>query len=402
MIKYCITFNPTDCCGCRACEQICAHNAISFVPDEEGFSYPSIEESCCVNCGLCERVCPMVHSEKTFNAIGKAYAFQLSDKERLLHSSSGGVFYAIASCVLQDGGVVYGAAFDGKIVRHKRVDRLNDIGDLMGSKYVQSDTANTYLQVRKDLKDGKRVFYSGTPCQISGLRLYLRKEHENLLTADLVCHGTPSPRILSDTISHIEDRLNAKFYRYSFRDKRVGGWSCSSSSSYEKGERRYYLKYSKEMEAYFKAFISGHLMRKSCYRCPFACMERCGDITLADYWGVKHLHPEFPNISKGISLFVSNSEKGRQMLKTLSTSNFTKEIDYRQAAEYNLNLLRPTPFSKDRDACYQLFSEDYEGFLKKYYKANYLKESVKTKVIYYIRNNEWLFSIASKLAHIRE
>ncbi len=400
MIRYRDTLNSADCCGCKACEQICAHQAISFRSDDEGFWYPFINETNCVHCGLCEKVCPMEEAEKMLLPQGKAYAFQLSDKEQLLNSSSGGVFFAISSSVLSENGIVYGAAFDGKIVKHKRVDCQADIIDLMGSKYVQSDIGNTYSQVKQDLKEGRKVFYAGTPCQIAGLKLFLRKEYDNLLTADLVCHGTPSPKILQDTISHIEDRLNARFKSYLFRDKRVGGWSCSSSSSsYEKNNKQTYLKYSKEMEAYFNAFISGHLMRMSCYHCPFARMERSGDITIADYWGVKKLHPEFPNISKGMSLFISNSSKGEELLTILSDNNFVREVELQQAAENNRNLLMTTPYTKERELSYKLFFNDYKGFLKKYYKGNYFKAKIKAHVIYFIRDNEWIFKVVSKLTH---
>ena len=400
MIKYVNSQNPVDCCGCKACEQICAHKAISFQSDDEGFWYPSVNEVNCVQCGLCEKVCPMKDAEKVLHPKGKAHAFQLSDKEQLLNSSSGGVFFAVASTILKENGVVYGAAFDGKVVKHKRVDSLDGLSALMGSKYVQSDTGDTYSQVKQDLKKGKKVFYTGTPCQIAGLRLNLRKEHDSLFTADLVCHGTPSPKILADTISHIEDRLNARFLSYSFRDKKVGGWSCSSSSSYEKGNRHTYLKYRKEMEAYFNAFISGHLMRKNCYQCPFARIERPGDITIADFWGVKKLHPEFPNINKGMSLFICNTIKGSLMLQLLSTNNFAKEVDLQEAADNNRNLLSPTPYNVERESSYQLFFNDYDGFLKKYYKGNYFKDNTKAKVSYIIRNNEWIFKIVSKLIHL--
>lgn len=400
MIKYYKTKNPADCCGCKACEQICAHKAISFHVDDEGFWYPSVNEDNCVQCGLCEKVCPMEEADKVLNSKGKAYAFQLSDKEHLLNSSSGGVFYAVASTILKENGVVYGAAFEGKLVKHKRVDGSEDLLDLMGSKYVQSDTGDTYLQVKQDLKNGRKVFYTGTPCQIAGLILFLRKEYDNLLTADLVCHGTPSPEILADTISHIEDRLSAHVKSYLFRDKRVGGWSCSSSSSYEKGNKQIYLKYSKEMEAYFNAFISGHLMRMSCYQCPFARIERPGDITIADYWGVKKLHPEFPDISKGMSIYISNSKKGSDMLTKLFANNFVQEVDLQQAAEKNHNLKAPTPYPKEREKSYLLFFNDYNGFLKKYYKGNIIKDSIKANLIYIIRSNEWLFNMVSKLSHV--
>ena len=400
MIKYYSSKNPADCCGCRACELICSHHAITFHHDAEGFLYPSVNDTKCVQCGLCEKVCPMGGAELIFHQEGKAYAFQLSDQEPLLNSSSGGVFYAISSSVLSENGVVYGAAFEGKVVKHKRVDSLSDIIDLMGSKYVQSDTVDTYNQVKKDLNVGKKVFYTGTPCQIAGLKLYLRKDYENLLTADLVCHGTPSPKILEGTISHIEDNLKAKFVSYSFRDKRVGGWSCSSSSSYKKEAKQIYLKYSKEMEAYFNAFISGHMMRMSCYHCPFARIERPGDFTIADFWGVKKLHPEFPNISKGMSLFISNTDSSEQLLQQLSTFNFVKEVDIHHAAENNHNLIAATPYPLERESTYKLFFNDYKGFLKKYYKGNYFKAKIKAHVIYFIRDNEWLLKIVSSLVHI--
>jgi hypothetical protein len=153
------------------------------------------------------------------------------------------------------------------------------------------------------------------------------------------------------------------------------------------------------MEAYFKAFISGHLMRMNCYQCPFARIERPGDITIADYWGVKELHPDFPNISKGMSLFICNSEKGGIMLHKFSSTNFAKEVDLLEAANYNRNLQMPTPYSDERELSYQLFFNDYNGFLKKYYKENYLKDSIKAKMVYVIRNNEWIFKIVSMLTH---
>ena len=153
------------------------------------------------------------------------------------------------------------------------------------------------------------------------------------------------------------------------------------------------------MEAYFNAFISGHLMRMNCYHCPFARLERSGDITIADYWGVKKLHPEFPNISNGMSLFICNSEKGDQILRDLSAINFVREVDLQQAADKNRNLQMPTPYSIDRESSYKLFFNDYKGFLKKYYKGNYFKAKIKAHVIYFIRDNEWIFKVVSKLTH---
>ena len=404
MIKYIKTGNPADCCGCRACEQICVHKAIEFKLDKEGFYYPEIDTEKCVDCGLCEKVCPMYKAESIIEKKGKAYAFQLSEKQHLLNSSSGGAFYAIASIIIKNKGVVYGAAFRDKYVYQTRVDNISDLTKLMGSKYVQSDTNDTYSQVKKDLKDNKLVYYSGTPCQIAGLRLFLRRSYDNLITTDLICHGTPSPKILADTLSRIEHRYKGKIVKCSFRDKKVGGWACSSSSSSiarENGQIKY-VKHCVEQEAYFKAFISGHLMRMSCYQCPFACTNRVGDITIADYWGVKRLHPEFPNISQGMSLLVVSTDKGKQMLEAMSESNFVKEVNFEQAAAANHNLMNSTPYTDARKNSYRLFNEDYYSFKKKYYKGNVLKNTIKAEIIYFIRSNNWVLKLVSKLVHLKK
>lgn len=401
MIKYHLTKDSSDCCFCRACEHVCAKKAISFSADEEGFSYPVVDESLCIDCGLCQKVCPMQEPQKVLKEEGKAYAFQLKDKTLLSTSSSGGAFIAIASSVLKKGGVVYGAAWEGKTVFHRRVDESGDIHVLMGSKYVQSDTGNTYIQVKEDLTNGKIVYYTGTPCQIAGLKLFLRREYDNLITSDLICHGTPSPKMLEETISHIEKRMNSTFLGYDFRDKKIKGWACSSSSSYRKPNGRIcYLKHSREMEAYFTAFMAGHMMRMNCYHCPFATYQRVGDLTIADYWGVKKLHPEFPNPSVGMSLILVNTEKGQQIYKVISKENFTHEVDLHEAAVLNKNLRQPTEYCPERETSYHLAFTDYEGFLKKYYMGNYYVNNIKSQLEYFIRSHGWLFALVSKTKRV--
>lgn len=401
MIRYYTTQDPFDCCGCRACEAVCTKGAISFSNNEEGFAYPQIDKSICTDCGSCERACPMVKVKQLLFPMGKAYAFQTYNKQKLAKSSSGGAFFAIANMVLSEGGVVFGASWDGKYVKHKQVTEVEKLYSLMGSKYVQSDTANTYWEVKKYLQDGRSVYYTGTPCQIAGLRLFLRKDYDNLLTSDLVCHGTPSPKILAETITHIEERVKGKFVEYNFRDKKVGGWSCSSSSSYitESGQT-IYLKHSKEMDAYFNAFISGHIMRKNCYKCPYAQINRTADITIADYWGVKQLHPEFSEINKGMSLIISNTPHGDSIIKILATSNFVKQVDIAAASNSNLNLIHPSPYSKEREYTYNMAFNDYSNFIDKYYVGNYYKRKIYTDIVYYIRSHEWIYNIVSKLCNI--
>lgn len=400
MIKYISSQNSSDCCGCRACEQACAHQALHFEPNEEGFLYPVVDSSKCVDCGTCERVCPMMNPNDAKHEEGTAYVAQNINEEDLRTSSSGGGFIAVAKYVLSLNGIVYGAAYhDSTNVCHQRVDTYDGLEKLKGSKYVQSDTADTYLQVKMDLRNGKMVYFVGTPCQVAGLKLFLRKDYENLITSDLICHGTPSLKIFQTTVAQMEKKLDADFVDYSFRDKRVRGWSCSSSSSYRNysNGKIIYVNYSKEMEAYFKAFISGHLMRMNCYQCPFACTQRCGDITLADFWGVRKYMADFPAIHRGVSLLLVNSDKGRKLLNGLKSQFLLRSIPMPIAVETNANLRQPTPFSKEREQSYRLAFSDYHAFVDKYYVGNYLVNNLKVQAEYTIRRHPWIFSAVSKI-----
>lgn len=398
MIKFILTQDPSDCCGCRACEQVCVHKALHFKEDNEGFLYPVLDSSLCVDCGLCGKVCPLMNPEKVQHEEGEAYAAQYLEPDDLKTSSSGGGFIAIAKHILSKGGIVYGACYQGgPLVAHERVDVLENIERLKGSKYVQSDTLNTYKMVRADLKNGRLVYFTGTPCQVAGLKLYLRKDYANLLTSDLICHGTPSIRIFQNTVKHLEHSLDADLTDYSFRDKRVRGWSCSSSCYYKRhvdGKVKY-LNYSKDMEAYFNAFISGHLMRMNCYKCPFANRYRCGDVTLADFWGVRKRMPDFPGIHKGVSLLIANGVKGKQLMEELKSYFYIRPVSMEDAIATNANLKQPTPFVEDRKTSYELAFNDYPAFLKKYYKGNYFVNNLKVQTEFFIRKHEWIFALIS-------
>lgn len=403
MLKYINNHKSEDCCGCKACSQICAHKAITFKPDNEGFEYPELDETACINCGLCEAVCPMTNAESVKNEEGTAIAIQNNNLQDLKASSSGGGFIAIAKYVISKGGVVYGAAYyDKNKVRHQRVECNEDLIKLTGSKYVQSDIADTYIQAKNDLRNGRFVYFTGTPCQVAGLKLFLKKEYQNLLTSDLICHGTPSVKIFQNTVNHIKDKVGGELLDYSFRDKKIHGWSCSSSSSWQKGNKEYYLKYSKDMEAYFKAFISGELMRMNCYQCPFATRKRVGDITLADFWGVRKEHPEFRNIRNGVGLVLVNTQKGREVYDVLKEEFYSMSIPMDMASEHNHNLHAPTPLTEGRKDSYKLAFVHYDTFVDKYYKGSFLKERLKIEFEYFIRKHDSIFRLISKIAHIRK
>ena len=403
MLDYFKTKDLASCCGCRACEQVCAHGALSFDKDMEGFLYPVLNPSLCVDCGLCSKVCPMMNADIVQHEEGDAYVAQNLEHEDLKTSSSGGGFIAIAKHVLGKGGVVYGAAYqDGPVVAHERAEYVEDLERMKGSKYVQSDTRDVYSQVKQDLLDGQFVYFTGTPCQVAGLKLFLRKDYERLLTSDLVCHGTPSVKMFQNTVKHMEESLRAEFSDYSFRDKRVRGWSCSSSSSYKQRNtgNDIYVNYSRDMEAYFKAFISGHLMRMNCYQCPFANRRRCGDITLADFWGVRKQMPDFPDIHKGVSLLIANGVKGKNLLKELKDKFYIRPVSMDTAVNTNKNLKCPTPYPEDRKISYDLAFNHYSEFIRKYYVGNFFINNMKVQIEYFIRKHDRLFAISSKLKKI--
>lgn len=358
------------CLECRACEQICSKHAISMQENAEGFSYPKIDMDICVDCGLCVKVCPAINADDIKNKSCDVYAAQLKDKAILKKSSSGGVFSLIAEHVINSGGIVFGAAWDEHLqLRHIGVESIDALQKLRGSKYVHSNIGNTFVQARDNLKTGRLVYFTGTPCQIAGLKLFLRKDYTNLITSDLVCHGTPSQKLFNLFVKGMEKDRNVRLIDYQFRDKKVFGWSCSSSSSSinrKTGKKKYHF-YDRNMVGYFQAFIKGHITREDCYKCPFACPERVSDITLADYWDISSHHPEFPNRREGVSLILINSTKGRKLLDLLEKNVILCKSTLTSALKTsNHNLKAPTPRPSERDKAYVEAFSDFESFRNKY------------------------------------
>ena len=394
MIKYQITQNKYDCCGCRSCEQICSKHAIEMKADEEGFLYPHVSLDKCIECGLCNKVCPIENPCKSEDHPLHIFAAQHKDSAVLQASSSGGIFTLLAEGVLRQNGTVYGAAFDKNMyLKHIKINNIGQLDLLRGSKYVQSDIGQTYLQVKEDLNVGKMVYFTGTPCQVQGLKLFLRKNYDNLLTSDLICHGTPSYKIFANTLKHIEQERKGKVFSYSFRDKNVGGWSCSSSSSYRdsKSQKNIYLKYDRNMAAYFQAFIEGQMMRYVCYKCPFCHIYRSGDITLADCWGIHRFRPDFPNITNGVSMVLINTEKGYTTWNSLCAETYNIPIEEKDAIANNANLRRPTPMPPQRTDCYVNAFEYYSKFLKAYQPKT--KEIIMFYVRYYLRHTPIFYKL---------
>ncbi|MBR6043017.1 MAG: Coenzyme F420 hydrogenase/dehydrogenase, beta subunit C-terminal domain [Paludibacteraceae bacterium] len=358
------------CIECRACVQICAKTAIIMKPNEEGFSYPSVDLDVCSDCGLCTKVCPMLHPEELKHPTGSIYAAQSRDERTLSFSSSGGIFSSIAECVLKKNGMVYGAAWNDNLqLRHIGIDSIEELEKLRGSKYVHSEIGNTYREIRSILSSGRWVYFVGTPCQVAGLKLFLRKNYETLLTSDFICHGTPSQKLFDRFVLQMEKERNLKVIDYKFRDKKVMGWTCASSSSSCKDKRGnvHYLYYDRNMRSYFRAFLNGHITRYDCYECKFACPTRVGDITLADYWGIQQQHPDFPQIKKGVSLLIVNTPQGKEILNEIKKSIIlVKSSTDKVRQTSNHNLYAPTPIPGERKDSYMLAEKDFIAFRDHY------------------------------------
>ena len=298
--------NKKECSGCYACVSICPKRCISMQIDNEGFWYPLVDKNECIECGMCEKHCPVKKSKRNYRDI-EGYAAINKNSTVQKRSSSGGVFTLLAEYVLENGGVVYGAAFDEEyMVRHIGVERIHELGKLQGSKYVQSQMGSIYLEVKEKLNRGKIVYFSGTPCQVDGLIAFLGKEYDNLICQDIICHGVPSPKIWKQYLKQFNIEKNAKIL---FRDKRTG-WE---SYSFTIDQREKYTQRASE-NLYMKVFLNNLCLRPSCYQCHSKGNFRKSDITLGDFWGVEKVCSEMYN-EKGTSLILINSEKGKNNTK---------------------------------------------------------------------------------------
>lgn len=335
------------CSGCHACYNICPKRCIDMQIDSEGFWYPFIDEEQCVDCGLCKNVCPVLNEYK--GKKGQAYACINKDENILMKSSSGGVFTLIAEMILDMEGVVFGAAFDDDLnVCHTEVKSKAELYKIRGSKYLQSNIGDTYKKAKLYLEDNREVLFTGTPCQISGLKAFLGKEYDNLTTQDIICHGVPSPRVwqqyleyLSKTRGSTVDKKNLP----AFRLKQSGWMNFSVKISFNNGEN-HIQQFADDL--YMQAFLKDLCLRESCYNCHSKAIERESDITLADFWGVENVIPEMFD-DKGVSLVLVSSPKGQKIFEAISDKMVYKAVDIDEAAKYNPAAYKSCERNKKRD-----------------------------------------------------
>lgn len=354
--------NPKNCCGCSACANICNHNAITMMPDALGFLYPHVDKSKCVDCGLCEKICAFNDEYDVKNNFKKPICFGVRhiDENQIRTSRSGAVFVALSDYILEQGGVVYGAAFDADFnVLHTRATTKEDRNKFKGSKYVQSKIGNTFAQVKKDLQDGYLVMFSGTPCQCAGLSSFISDRYkENLYLIDIVCHGTPSPVMWKDYKNYIEKKYKSKIINVNFRDKSIIGWSSHMESFYFQNGKYRLLKH--------WAFLFGlNIMQmKACANCHFCNLTRPGDISIADFWYWEKAAPGFNKDNKGASLVLCNTDKGIALFNNIRADIESIDVDINKCIQPNM--IEPSKEHPMRD----VFEKEYvlRGFNYVYFK----------------------------------
>ena len=336
-----------NCCGCSACAQRCPRQCITMREDEEGFLYPTIDASACINCGLCEKVCPCQHQGETKKPLAVETAVNPDIAVRK-QSSSGGIFTVLAEQVLSKRGVVFGAKFNEKWeVEHGYSDSLEGLTAFRGSKYVQSSIGDSYRKAEDFLKEGREVLFSGTPCQIAGLRLFLQKDFNNLLTVAIACHSVPSPLVWQ---SYLEGMKFKDISEISFRDKRISWEQYGLSIVFDNG-REFFQRY--DRNPYMQLFLHGLSTRPSCFNCPAKKDWYGADLIIGDCWGVSQILPGFPNDHKGTSFVISMTERGAQVYDTLEIKG--EALSFGQLVSHNGGLTNRSVMPSERSAFWDAF-----------------------------------------------
>lgn len=353
------------CCGCKACVQICPKHCIEMYEDEEGFLYPEVDTLKCIKCDLCEKACPMLQQAPIIKPL-YTYAAKHANDQIRMESSSGGVFTLLAEQIMASGGVVFGARFDEKWeVVHDYADTMEGVTAFRGSKYLQSRVEDTFRQADIFLKQGRKVLFSGAPCQIAGLKRFLRKEYDHLYTVEFICHGVPSPKIWRKYLSeeqsaqriklNLTDKTVLAIENIRFRDKRSGWKNFSVTLSFswqnEEGIRQSVSRsdtFNKNM--FIQGFLQNLYLRPSCYNCPSKCGKSGSDITIGDFWGLRKYYPDFDD-DKGASAILVNNEKGRQLFDKISVLNLS--VRYEEILESNLCIEKSVAIPEYRDFFWQ-------------------------------------------------
>lgn len=368
-----LSFNSEkiNCMGCAACYSVCPKQCIVMESDSEGFLYPTADSSNCINCGLCEKVCPIVNPkfENTYHQ--KAISAVSKDYKIWKRSASGGAFSEICRQWADNNTLIVGAAWDGLSVHHIGVIGFENIAPLCKSKYISSPIENTFIEIKRHLRSEKKVIFCGCPCQVDGLRHFLGKSHENLLTIDLICHGQGSPLVFKESMNVLGKQIGEPVLSYEFRAKRkIHETDHLAFVKTDKSE--YYI----INDPYIQLFLSQDVLRPSCgENCRYRNVKRTGDLTIADCKGLTKIYPDLIGTKRNYSTIVSNTAKGEYVLDKLNQTMETRPCSLENVIKYNPLFARQTCFSKNRDKFFMEFVKNPQTCIR-----------IKTKPIKIIRN----------------
>ncbi len=366
-----------NCCGCEACLSICPKSCIEMVEDSEGFRYPIVNEEKCIHCGLCEKVCPLINSaQNTHLEETEFYAAYNLDDDILKESSSGGIFFCLVKAIIQESGVVYGVYQDSPLeVQFGRADTIEDCKKFMGSKYLQAKVNKIYKSVLKDLKEERKVLFSGTPCQIAALYNFIGKNYENLYTCDVVCHGVPSNMVYRQYIQYLQSKYQKKVKNIKFRDKSEGWAPNRLKIEFMDGT---FVTVRSSDSIFQKGFLENYYLRKSCYSCKYAKLPRIGDISLADFWGYDG---NLENENRGLSIVIVSTEKGKMLF-----SQITDKIEFHQVNQEYVTTrsrhvwIHPSQNVEREEFLKKLNGIEFEKLANRYYMNPTVWKKIRKKV----------------------
>ena len=377
--------NKAECCGCTACYNICPKEAIQMKPDFEGFLYPFVNTERCVECGLCDAVCPVQNPVSCDELERKSYVIRTKDSHVLDHSTSGGFITPLGQWVIKQNGVICGAAFnnDFKVV-HKIVGGgTHSLSDLRGSKYVQSDLTDCFATIKRYLEQGTTVCFVGTTCQVYGLKKFLRKKYETLVTVDLVCHGTPSPKLWDKYLEYQKNNYHSEIEDISFRNKTYGYHSGTMRIQFKNGKTYYG---SARVDPMLRSFFKEISSRPSCYQCYFKNLERCSDFTIYDCWHADQLVVGLADDDKGYTNLIVQSKKGEQVLEKIKQDFDIYPVDTERAIALDGIMVRNAahPHPKREEYYQDMYRDEVAEHIEKFIpitKKDHLIEWSK-KIIY--------------------
>ncbi len=362
------------CCGCNGCKEVCPKNCISMIEDNEGFIYPDINLNLCINCNMCKEVCPMIDTKYVFNTNKNihAYAAFNNDENIRLNSTSGGIFTELAEYVLKNNGVIVGAKFDKNMeVVHEFASSREEYEQFRGSKYVRSDIGGIYCRVEELLKKDIVVLFVATPCEIAGMKKYLRKDYDNLILCDIICHNNPSPKVFRKYITYLEQKNNSNVVNIVLRDKEKG-WHNPTFKVYFENKRQISENYYKNY--YIQGFGMGLFSRPCCHSCQFTGSDRVGDITIGDFWGIDKIDKTMDD-NKGTSVVLLNNSKAEEIFNEIKINLKYKEVDIKSAFKYNHK--KPSVPDINRERFFkELDVTEFDILIDRYMRTDKLKTKI--------------------------